>query len=283
MFSKEYLSEFISNALKEDIATGDITTELTIPPGHMSAAKVIAKENLILAGLPIFTEVFKYLSEEITIHSFFNDGDHVSSGSVIAQLKGNTRYLLMGERVALNILQRLSGIATLTHSFVEKVKDTGATILDTRKTTPTLRPLEKYAVTVGGGKNHRSGLFDGILVKDNHIEAAGGIRKALAMLRKKRPHLMKIEVEVKNLDELKEALEEGADAVLLDNMKPEEIEEAVRLKRRINPDVVLEASGGVSLENVRHFALTGVEYISVGAITHSARAMDISMKIENIL
>ncbi len=282
MISQEAIKEFIKSALSEDIGTGDITTELTIPDNHVSLAKAIAKEDFILAGLPFFTEVFRYLSNEITIQSFFNDGDCVSSSSVIAQLKGNTRYLLMGERVALNILQRLSGIATLTHSFVEKVKDTGAKILDTRKTTPTLRPLEKYAVRVGGAQNHRFGLYDGILIKDNHIEAAGGIKKAIALVKEAKSHLLKIEVEVKNLNELKEALDAGADIVMLDNMGVEEIRSAVALARGKRQDIVIEVSGGVNLENVRELALTGVNYISVGALTHSAKAVDISMKIENI-
>jgi nicotinate-nucleotide pyrophosphorylase (carboxylating) len=244
-------------------------------------AKTIAKENFILAGLPFFLEVFRYLSEKVTYQLFFSDGDSVSSGDTIAQLKGPTKALLMGERVALNILQRLSGIATLTRSFVEKVEGTGVKILDTRKT-PTLRLLEKYAVRVGGAQNHRFGLYDGILIKDNHIEAAGGIKKAIALVKGTMSHLMKIEVEVKNLKELKDAIDAGADIVMLDNMEVEEIKSAVTFAREKKQDIVIEVSGGVRLENVRELALTGVDYISVGALTHSAKAMDISMKIENI-
>ncbi|NOY64181.1 MAG: carboxylating nicotinate-nucleotide diphosphorylase [Nitrospirae bacterium] len=282
MISREVIKEFIKGALSEDIGTGDITTELTIPDNHISLAKAIAKEDFILAGLPIFIEVFRFLSERISYEPFFSDGDPVSSGETIARIKGPTRALLMGERVALNILQRLSGIATLTHSFVEKVEGTGVKILDTRKTTPAMRLLEKYAVKVGGAQNHRFGLYDGILIKDNHIEAAGGIKKAIALVREAKPHLLKIEVEVKNLNELKEAIEAGADIVMLDNMGVEQIRSAVALARERRQDIVIEVSGGVRLENVRELALTGVDYISVGALTHSAKAVDISMKIERI-
>ena len=221
-------------------------------------------------------ELFLLYSPTLLFRAEHTDGTLLSKGTVIASISGSTRSLLTVERVALNFLQRLSGIATLTRQFVEAVKGTNARIVDTRKTTPLLRQFEKYAVTVGGGFNHRFGLFDGILIKDNHLKAAGGVKKALVLAKKNTPHLMKIEVEVTNLEEFKEAIEHGANTVLLDNMTPEEIQKAVSMAKG---KVILEASGGITLENVRTYAETGVDIISIGALTHSATAVDISMEI----
>ncbi len=273
------IRDFLVRALEEDIGTGDITTELTIPDDTNSEAIIIAKEDFLLAGLPFSLEVFSLLSDHINVDKHHSDGSSVKSGDTIAKLSGPTRALLAGERLALNILQRLSGIATLTKRFVSEVEGTGAKVLDTRKTMPLMRYMEKYAVKIGGGYNHRFGLYDGILIKDNHIKAAGGVARAIELARSSRVHLMKIEIEVKNLDELREALQAGADVVMLDNMELPMLKEAVALARQISPTTLLEASGGVRLDNVREIAQTGVDFISIGALTHSATAVDISMKI----
>lgn len=262
-------------ALDEDMGNSDITTTLLIPENQTSRALLVSKENFILAGMPFATEVFNLVDLRTSLRIFHAEGARVTKGDIIAEITGNTRTLLSCERVSLNILQRLSGIATLTGRFVEKVKGTHAKIVDTRKTTPGLRFMEKYAVRVGGGCNHRFGLYDGILIKDNHIEAAGSIAAAVAAAGGAH-HLSKIEVEVENLKELKEALKAGADVVMLDNMSLEDMKEAVRAAKG---RVMLEASGNMTIERVRAVAETGVDLISVGAITHSATAADISMKI----
>ena len=274
-----HLRKFLAAALEEDLAQGDITTELTIPEGHVSEAEIIAKEDFIVAGLPFAGEVFALLDGGIGFDEAVPDGSRVGEGDVLAVVRGHTRGLLAGERLALNILQRLSGIATLTARFVELTDGTGTRIVDTRKTTPNMRYLEKYAVRTGGGCNHRFGLYDGILIKDNHIKAAGGIGKAVEMARCKAHHLMKIEVEVGSIAELTEALKAGADIVMLDNMPVELMRDAVRIARGYSPAPLLEASGGVNTDNVREIAMTGVDFISVGALTHSAPSVDISMKI----
>ncbi|MDP3049241.1 MAG: carboxylating nicotinate-nucleotide diphosphorylase [Thermodesulfovibrionales bacterium] len=270
--------EIIRIALEEDIGNGDITTAFLIPEDSESRALIIAKGNFVVAGIPFIKEVFSFLDREVRFNVFINDGSKVMKGDVIAEVSGRTKVLLSGERVSLNILQRLSGIATLTNMFVEKVKGLKTKIVDTRKTTPGLRFMEKYAVRVGGGNNHRFGLFDGILIKDNHIEAVGSITEALR-LASEGHHLAKIEVEVENLNDLKEAVEGGSDIVMLDNMSIQDMKEAVNIVRTSKKDVILEASGNVSLENVREVAETGVDLISIGALTHSATAVDISMKI----
>lgn len=265
----------IRRALEEDIGPGDITTSLVIPGEHESKAAYLSKGNFVLAGLPFVKEVFRILNPSVGIRAFFNDGDKVNTADVIAEVYGNTRVILNGERVSLNILQRLSGIATLTNMFTEKVKGLNVKIVDTRKTTPCQRFMEKYAVRTGGGYNHRFGLFDGILIKDNHIKAVGNIREAVQ--RAKSSHqLTKIEVEVRNLDELNEAIEAGADVVMLDNMTIPDMRAAVKISKS---RVLLEASGSVNLENVRDIAETGVDLISIGALTHSAPSVDISLKI----
>ncbi|MBI3377995.1 MAG: carboxylating nicotinate-nucleotide diphosphorylase [Nitrospirae bacterium] len=270
--------EIIRIALEEDIGNGDITTAFLIPEDSESRALIIAKGNFVVAGIPFIKEVFSFFDREVRFNVFLNDGAKVMKGDVIAEVSGSTKVLLSGERVSLNLLQRLSGIATLTNMFVEKVRGLKTKIVDTRKTTPGLRFMEKYAVRVGGGNNHRFGLFDGILIKDNHIEAVGSITEALR-LASEGHHLAKIEVEVENLNDLKEAVEGGSDIVMLDNMSVQDMKEAVNIVRSSKKDVILEASGNVSLENVREVAETGVDLISIGALTHSATAVDISMKI----
>ena len=270
---------FLIHALNEDIGNGDITTGFIIPVNHVSEAIILAKEDFILSGLRFAKEVFNITDSAILFKESMPDGNLVKQGEVIATLKGPTAGLLTGERLALNILQRLSGISTLTRSFVNLIKDTGARIVDTRKTTPNMRYLEKYAVRAGGGHNHRFGLYDGILIKDNHIMAAGGIKNAVESVRKKAHHLMKIEVEVKNIEELTEALHTGVDIIMLDNMSVELMKEAVRITHKHSPPPLIEASGGVNINTVREIALTGVDLISIGALTHSASSVDISMKI----
>jgi nicotinate-nucleotide pyrophosphorylase (carboxylating) len=267
--------DLIHRALEEDIGPGDITTSLLIPDENESRALYIAKGIFVLAGLPFSREVFQILDPSISFKVFYNEGANVVKGDVVAEVHGKTRAILSGERVSLNILQRLSGIATLTSMYVHKIKGLKAKIVDTRKTTPCQRFMEKYAVRMGGGGNHRFGLFDGILIKDNHIEAVGSIKEAVK-LAKSSHHLAKIEVEVENLYDLKEAIKAGADIVMLDNMSVSDIKEAVKIS---NGRVLLEASGGVKLENVRDIAEAGVDLISVGALTHSAVAVDISLKI----
>lgn len=265
-------------ALEEDIGNGDITTALLIPEDHDSRALIMAKGNFVVAGLPFVKEVFEILDAGVKISVFISDGSKAAKGDVIAEINGRTKTLLSGERVSLNIMQRLSGIATMANTFVEKVNGLNAKIVDTRKTTPGLRFMEKYAVRMGGGSNHRFGLFDGILIKDNHIEAVGSITEAMRLAKKGR-HLAKVEVEVENLNDMQEAMETGADIIMLDNMSVPAMKEAVKIVREKSKDIILEASGNVSLENVREIAETGVDLISIGALTHSATAADISMKI----
>jgi len=269
------VSDVIRRALAEDIGHGDVTTSLLIPGDKESKAHVIAKGSFIVAGLPFLKEVFRIIDPSVSLKYFFQDGKQVKGGDVIAELAGKTHSLLSAERVSLNILQRLSGIATLTRQYVEKVKGFKAKVIDTRKTSPCLRFMEKYAVKMGGGGNHRFGLFDGILIKDNHIQAVGGVGEAIKRA-KGGHHLAKIEVEVGNIHDLKDALEAGADIIMLDNMSINDMKEAVAA---VNGKVLLEASGNVTLERIGEIAGTGVDYISVGALTHSAPAADISLKI----
>ncbi len=267
--------ELIKHAIEEDVGHGDITTNLLVPETNESKALFIAKGNFILAGMPFSQEVFLILDPTVSFKTFYNEGARTSKGDVLAEVVGKTRVLLAGERISLNILQRLCGIATLTSQFVDAVRGTKAKILDTRKTTPCQRFMEKYAVRVGGGANHRFGLYDGILIKDNHIEEVGSITQAVTRA-KSGYHLARIEVEVENLKELQEAIDAGADIVMLDNMPTGDMAEAVAYA---GGRVTIEASGNVSLANVREVAETGVDLISVGALTHSAVAADISMKI----
>lgn len=269
------VKDLIAAALREDLGPGDITTELTVPDAQTSRAELLAKGEFVLAGLPFAREVFFAVDGGTEFTPLLEEGLAVKGGEVLARISGGTRGLLAAERTALNILQRLSGIATLTSRFVSEVRDLGVRILDTRKTAPGMRVMEKYAVRTGGGHNHRMGLYDGVLIKDNHIKAAGGVEKAVK-LAKESHHLLKVEVEVENLSGLKEALRAGADIVMLDNMTVEETREAVRIAKG---KALLEVSGNVTLENVREIAETGVDMISVGAVTHSALAADISMRL----
>jgi nicotinate-nucleotide pyrophosphorylase (carboxylating) len=271
-----YLKNLIESALSEDIGPGDVTTEATIPPDSISTAEILAKQEMVLAGLEVAKDVFHYLDPAIQFTPLVKDGDRIKAGTVIARLSGKTRVLLTGERVALNLLQHLSGIATVTEKYVEKVKGLKVEVLDTRKTLPGLRHLEKYAVRMGGGKNHRTGLYDMVLIKDNHIKAAGGITKAVEAARNMAGQL-KVEVETKTLDEVREALAPKVDIIMLDNMSIDMMREAVKI---IAGRAVVEASGNVTLNTIRAIAETGVDCISTGSITHSAPAADISMKIK---
>ncbi|MCK9425490.1 MAG: carboxylating nicotinate-nucleotide diphosphorylase [Ignavibacteriaceae bacterium] len=274
--NQKEIERVILTALKEDIGTGDITTNLIIGKKQRSEAFFLAKEDGIIAGLSIAKMVFQKLDETIKWKSCIKDGEFVSAGTRIAEVKGSLRALLTGERTALNILQRMSGIATTTNSFVKIVNGTNAKILDTRKTVPGLRMLDKYAVKIGGGTNHRIGLFDMVLIKDNHIKAAGNITKAIAKIRKGATKKIKIEVETSNLDEVREAMKNKIEIIMLDNMTVAMMKEAVEI---IAGKAKVEASGNVNLKTLRKIAETGVDYISVGALTHSVKALDISMKI----
>lgn len=270
----------ISAFLAEDLGRGDITTQSTVARNARARGRFLAKEPMVIAGLEVAEAVFSTLDSQQQLEAFVSDGEEVEAGKVVARTNGFADVLLAGERVALNLLQRLSGIATQTRRFVRAVEGTGAQIVDTRKTTPGLRMLEKYAVTAGGGRNHRFGLDDGVLIKDNHIAMAGGVAAAVERARAAVGHLHKIEVEVSSERDLREAIESGADIILLDNQTPEGTAKLVRLARELKPEITLESSGGITLDNVRAFAEAGVDLISVGALTHSARAMDISFKIQ---
>lgn len=267
----------VGNALVEDLGSGDITTSLTVPAGAKAAGTFFSKQPLVVAGLPIAAEAFRALEPDCAWDAIVSDGAQVAHGKALARVEGKAATLLSGERVALNFLQRMSGIATLTRKFKDQLVGLKTELMDTRKTTPGLRLLEKYAVRMGGGSNHRMGLDDGILIKNNHIARAGGIRSAIERVLQRRPSGMPVEVEVRTCAELDEAIAAGADIALLDNMMPEEVAGCVRLAQR---RILLEVSGGVSLENVRAYAVTGVDRISVGALTHSAPAADINFLID---
>jgi nicotinate-nucleotide pyrophosphorylase (carboxylating) len=268
------LDPILRRALEEDIGTGDVTTLATIEPGTQANAELVAKEDFILSGIDVARRVFQLLSAETAFEKLITDGQAVKRGEVLAWIKGDAAILLQGERVALNLLQRMCGVATLTAAFVRKVEGTQAVVVDTRKTTPGLRVLEKYSVRMGGGGNHRMALYDAVLIKENHVAAAGGITAAVSRAQQRVPHTQKIEVEVRNLEEVSEALAAKADILLLDNMSLAELTAAVEL---VGDQALTEASGGVNLESVREIAETGVRLISVGALTHSYRAVDISM------
>jgi nicotinate-nucleotide pyrophosphorylase (carboxylating) len=273
----------IGEFLAEDLGRGDITTQACVPSDANGIGRFLAKEDLVICGIEVAEAVFLHLDPDSPeLEAVFNDGDEVSAGTIIATQKGFADVLLAGERTALNLIQRLSGIATLTRQFVKAVEGTNASIVDTRKTTPGLRLLEKYAVTIGGGKNHRLGLDDGVLIKDNHIALAGGVREAVTAAKASVGHLHKIEIEVTNWAQLREAVEAGADIIMIDNQTPAEAEKLVEMARSMNPQVLIEASGGMTLETVREYAEAGVDLISVGKLTHSARAVDISFKIQTM-
>lgn len=270
--------DFLISAIKEDVGTGDVTTEATIPEDAEIEGRYIAKDNGVICGTDVCRRVFELVGGEFSLEFFVRDGDAVKRGDVIGKVSGNARSVLTGERLGLNIMQHLSGIATKTRYYVDIIEGTGAKIADTRKATPGMRVLEKYAVRVGGGVNHRMNLSDGVLIKDNHIVAAGGIKNAVAAAKRHAPHTLKIEVETENEDEIREALEAGADIIMLDNMTLDKMAEAVKL---INRRAIVEASGNMgdkSDEELRKVALTGVDLISIGALTHSVKAFDISLK-----
>jgi len=268
----------VASALAEDLGlAGDITTDSTIAPGLRATAVFAARKPGVIAGLDVAAAAFRHLDPATSFRKLVADGANVEAGAILARVSGSARTLLTGERVALNFLGRMSGIATLTRRYVDAIVGTRAHIIDTRKTTPGLRAFEKYAVRAGGGMNHRIGLFDAVLIKDNHIAVAGGIGPAIEAARARAGHMVKVEIEVDDLDQLKEALYHRIDAVLLDNMTPAQLAEAVRL---VAGRVITEASGGVSLETVRAVAEAGVDLISVGALTHSAPVLDIGLDIE---
>jgi nicotinate-nucleotide pyrophosphorylase (carboxylating) len=266
----------IQNALEEDIGTGDLTSEFLVPADHQSAARIFAKENAVLAGTQAAQAAYQQLDSQLAITIRRQDGEAVSPGDTVLEIAGRTRSILTGERVALNFIQRLSGVATITRRFVEAVAGTGAQILDTRKTTPGLRALEKAAVKAGGGRNHRLGLFDAVMVKDNHLLAHPSLAAAIKEIRQKYPELL-IEIETDSIEQVREFVRlEAINVILLDNMRPEEIRQCVELRR---PGLKFEASGGVSLSTARAIAETGVDYISVGQLTHSAPAIDFSLEL----
>lgn len=272
-----YIQDIIKRALQEDIGHQDITTDNLVDKEQRSRGVFLAKAAGIVAGIHVAQEVFRCLDDDIQFTVVKSDGEKIAPGDTLAVVAGRTRSLLKGERVALNFLQRLSGIATRTNHMVELIRYEKAEIVDTRKTTPGLRRLEKYAVSVGGARNHRFGLYDGALIKDNHIKAAGGIQKAISTLRTRIPHTIKIEVEVENLEQLQEALEARADIIMLDNMDIDTLHQAVEITAG---QALLEASGGITEANLVEVARTGVDFISIGALTHSAGSLDISFNLE---
>ena len=282
--SKAAVEPLIAAALKEDVGSRDLTSSALIPKGQLAKAEIVIRREGVIAGLQVAEWVFSLTDSKIKFQPTVKDGQKVYPDKAVAFLEGPARGILSGERTALNFLGHLSGIATLTRAFVEKVKGTSTKILETRKTTPGLRLLEKYAVRTGGGVNHRMGLYDGVLIKENHLRLAGGVQKAVALAKAAGQKNVPIEVEVTNLNEFRQAVASKADLILLDNMKLAEIQEAVRLRNAVarskgGAKPLLEVSGGVNLENVRPIALTGVDRISVGALTHSAPALNIAMEV----
>ncbi len=277
ILNKIYVDNIIKTALLEDMNYCDVTTDYLIPAEQEGEGKFVSKADGIVCGVEIAVRVFKILDENISFEILKNDGDQVKKGDEILRLKGKTAVLLKGERTALNLIQHMSGIATASNKYAKIVEGTKASIADTRKTLPGLRPLQKYAVMTGGAKNHRYNLSDAAMLKDNHIDAAGGITNAITKLRSKIGHMTKIEVETRNLDELREALDARADIIMLDNMSPELMKQAVEIT---DGRAVLEASGGITDETLRAVAESGVDIISVGALTHSVQAFDISMYIK---
>ncbi len=278
MLNKTYTDNIIKTALAEDINYIDVTTDNLIDDNATTSAYLIAKDNGIICGIEIAARVFDFVGGNLKTEIFLNDGAKVKPNDVIASFSGSTKTLLKGERTALNILQHMSGIASATHECVKLTEGTNAVIADTRKTLPGLRALQKYAVTVGGGRNHRFNLSDGAMLKDNHIDAYGSITAAVNALRSRCGHMCKVEVEVRNFDELNEALDCGCEVIMLDNMTPDDMKMAVKIN---DGRAKLEASGNITLSNIREVALTGVDIISLGALTHSVKCLDISMKISS--
>jgi len=275
--NKKKVLKIIDNAINEDIWTGDITTEAVVNEDCMGEGILLAKESGVIAGLEVAKLVFQRIDNEIKFQSLAAEGDYVKSGTEIAQVRGKAKSILTAERLALNFLQRMSGIATKTAKYKELVGDYDVRIVDTRKTTPGLRILEKYAVQVGGGDNHRLGLYDAVMIKDNHISAAGGIKEAVEKARTNVPHTMKIEVETESLAEVKEALAVNADIIMLDNMPTGLMKEAVEL---VDNQTIVEASGGITAEMIKEVAATGVDVISLGTLTHTIKSLDISLNFK---
>ena len=270
------LEYIIDHAFREDIGDGDITTNNLVPENSIAKASMTAKADGVIAGLIIAEKVFKKIDPKLIWNPLVKDGDTIKKGDVIVEIQGSFRALLTGERLALNLMQRMSGIASETAKYVAEVKHTNVQILDTRKTVPGLRALDKYAVKAGGGTNHRIGLYDLVMIKDNHIKIAGGIQKAVEQIKKSVPSHIKIEVETTNIEEVKEALQAGADIIMLDNMSNETMSEAVKI---VDGRAKTEASGNMNLERLKGVAETGVDFISIGALTHSVKALDISQNI----
>jgi nicotinate-nucleotide pyrophosphorylase (carboxylating) len=304
-WNSDYIADLVRRALEEDIGAGDATTAAVVPPQALARAHILARQTLVCAGLPIAERIFRALDSEIRVTFPHNDGSFVEPGAVIVQIKGNARALLTGERTVLNFLAHLCGIATLTRRFVEQLAGTKTRIRDTRKTTPGLRSLEKYAVKTGGGSNHRIGLYDAILLKENHIALAGGVKAALDKAHTYvspkvpapraasaydaagldpevvGPEPLPVQIEVRDQKELREALEAGAEAVLLDNMTPQRAAECVKIARGIRGECVIEISGGITLENARHYAEAGADFLSSGMLTHSAPAANLSLLVDS--
>lgn len=269
----------IRSWLAEDVGSGDITTQSTIPAGSQSKAVIHAKEAGIIAGVSIAQLVFEMVDDSLKFQPFVHDGMEVAKGTIIAEVEGSTHSLLTGERLALNLMQRLSGIATKTRAYVNELQGLPVRLVDTRKTTPGHRSLEKYAVRVGGGANHRFGLYDAVMIKDNHIKGAGGITAAVQAARRQIPHTMKIEVEAESREQVEEAAACGADIIMLDNMSPENMKEAVAYIKQKAPHITVEASGGVTLSTVYAIAKSGVDVISIGNLTYSFQSLDISLDL----
>lgn len=276
MLNQFYVDNLIKTALLEDINYVDITTDYLIPEDQENEAKFLAKADGVLCGIEVALRVFTLIQPDFQYEVFIHDGEEVKKGDIIAKIKGKTRTILKGERTALNLLQHMSGISSMTNRIVKIVEGTNASIADTRKTLPGMRSLQKYAVTVGGGKNHRFNLSDAAMLKDNHVDAGGGITNAVTKLRTKLGHMAKVELEVRTLDELREALSVDVDVIMLDNMDNDAMREAVKIA---DGKALLEASGGITEETIRGVAETGVDIISIGALTHSVKAFDISLKI----
>lgn len=278
LIDKKYLDRIIKYAIREDVGKKDITTESLISKSRKAKAYFIAKDDGVICGLKVAKNVFVHLNKKIKWKSLLRDGNEIRAGTKLALVEGSLKTLLTGERTALNFLQRMSGIATLTKKYVNEISDTSSKLLDTRKTVPGLRMLDKYAVKTGGGTNHRMGLFDMVLVKDNHIKAAGSITKAVRQIKNKLKRKYPIEVEVSSIEQFNEAVNLNVDIIMFDNMSIEEMKRAVEIAKG---KVKTEASGKINLDNIRAVAETGVDYISVGALTHSVKALDISMEIES--
>lgn len=273
--TKLNVDDLILMALKEDISSEDVTTNAIMREAKLGKADLICKQDGVIAGLGVFQRVFELLDDKVAVKMYYKDGDEVKKGDLLAEITGDIRVILSGERTALNYLQRMSGIATYTKSVSRLLEGSKTKLLDTRKTTPNMRIFEKYAVKVGGGYNHRYNLSDGVLIKDNHIGAAGGVANAVHMAKEYAPFVRKIEIEVENLDMLKEALEAGADIIMLDNMSPDEMKQAVEL---VAGRAETECSGNITKENIAKIVDIGVDYVSSGALTHSAPILDVSLK-----